>query len=141
MHQQFENEIYNIEDVKNVIIIKTNKGFKQKCNDNTIYISHFYGNPIDLMSSLPCKFGYLCFTILITILFYHWPPSPGPNLYFPALLSICVYRHWLIRTGNNKSQRLPILLLFLFWLSNSFVTVIVDRNETKDSSNKKQIHR
>ena len=38
--------------------------------------------------------------------------------------TICIYRSWLIRIGNNKSQRLCIMLLLLFLLSNSFVTVI-----------------
>ena len=31
------------------------------------------------------------------------------------------------------------MLLFLFLLSNSFVTVIVDKNETKGNLSKKQI--
>ena len=38
--------------------------------------------------------------------------------------SICIYRPWLIRVGNNKSQRLHIMLLFLFLLCNFFVTAI-----------------
>ena len=50
-------------------------------------------------------------------------------LCFPA--PICIYRPWLIRTGNNKSQSLDIMLLFLFLLSNLFVTLIIDRNEAK----------
>ena len=38
---------------------------------------------------------------------------------------------------NVWSQRLHITLLFLFLLSNSFVTVIINRNETKGNINKK----
>ena len=52
---------------------------------------------------------------------------------------------WLITIGNNKSQRLHIMLLFLFLLSRTFVKVIVDRNETKDHlsklTNNKQINK
>ena len=85
--------------------------------------------------------------------------APSPNLYLttpapefvfidhgPGFVfsiprpSICVYRPWLIRIGNNKSQSL-YMFLFLFLLFNSFVTVIVDRNETKDNLSKKQINR
>ena len=52
--------------------------------------------------------------------------DPGTQFVFTGCRpSIRIYRHWLIRTGNNKSQMLHILLLFLFLLSNSFVTVIV----------------
>ena len=49
-------------------------------------------------------------------------PGHDPNLYLPALVN---------QNGNNKSQLLHIVLLLLFLLSNSFATVIVDRNETK----------
>ena len=38
--------------------------------------------------------------------------------------SICIYQPWLIRIGNNKSQRLHIIILSSFLLSNSFVTSI-----------------
>ena len=59
-------------------------------------------------------------------------PSSGPNLYlagsalicmyrsgpksvFTSLyLSICIYRPWLIRIGNNKSQRVHIMLVLFF---------------------------
>ena len=66
--------------------------------------------------------------------------GPGPILYlvapasiyiYPPRSSSCIYRHWLIRITSNKSQSLRIMLLSLFLLSNSFVTVLVDRNETK----------
>ena len=51
--------------------------------------------------------------------------DPGPQSVFARPQpSICIYRPCLIRLGNNKSQRLYIMLLFLLLLSNSFVTVI-----------------
>ena len=51
--------------------------------------------------------------------------SPGPqSVFLGPQPSICIYRPWLIRIGINKSQRLRIVLLFLFLESNSFVTVI-----------------
>ena len=53
---------------------------------------------------------------------------------------ICIYRSWLIRIRNNKSESLH-MFLFLFLLSNSFVMVNVDRNETKSNLSKKQIKR
>ena len=63
---------------------------------------------------------------------YIWQPrpqfvfsSPGPQFVLTGpqpLIRIC--RPWLIKAGNNKSQGLHIMLLFLFLLSNSFVTVI-----------------
>ena len=74
-------------------------------------------------------------------------PSPDPGLLLQFVFtgsgsqfvftgtrpSIRIYLPWLIRIGNtcNKSQRLHIMLLFLFLLSNFFVTLIVDRNKTK----------
>ena len=61
-------------------------------------------------------------------------PWPWP----PALAEICVYRPWTMRIGNNKCQSLDIMLLFLFLLSNPFVMVIADRNETKGNFSKKQ---
>ena len=68
--------------------------------------------------------------------------SPGSQFVFTdPRFSIRIYRPWLIRIGNNKSQRLQIMLLFLFLLSNSFVTVIVGRNEAKGNLSKKQINR
>ena len=91
--------------------------------------------------------GYLCFL----------EPGPGhsaslgpsSNLYLTTLApihislsrpSIFIYRPWLIKIENNKSQRLYIMLLFLFLLSNSFVTVIPDINE-KSNLSEKQINR
>ena len=51
---------------------------------------------------------------------FYWP---RPSVYiYPAM----VY----MRKGNNKIQSLDIVLLFLF-MSNPFVTVVVDWNETK----------
>ena len=55
----------------------------------------------------------------------------GPQSVFTSLyLSICIYWPWLIRIGNNKSQRVHIMLVFFFFFlpSNSFVTVSLDRN-------------
>ena len=52
--------------------------------------------------------------------------------------SICIYQPWLIRI-RNKSQRLHIMLPFLFLLSDSFVTLIVDRNETKGNLRKNRL--
>ena len=49
---------------------------------------------------------------------------------------IRIYQPWLIRIGRNKNQRLHKILLFLFLLSNSFVTVIVDKNETEGNLSK-----
>ena len=49
---------------------------------------------------------------------------------------IRIYQPWLIRIERNKSQRLHKILLFLFLLSNSFVTVIVDKNETEGNLSK-----
>ena len=67
-------------------------------------------------------------------------PRPRPQFLFTGLClqfvftgprsSIRIYSPWLIRSGNNKRQSLH-MLLFLFLLSNYFVTVIVDRNERK----------
>ena len=54
--------------------------------------------------------------------------------------SIRIYRPWLTRTEIIKSQRLHIMSLLLFMLSNSFVTVIADKNEKKRGNiSKKQI--
>ena len=51
--------------------------------------------------------------------------SPGPqSVFVRPNPSICIYQTWLIRIGNNKSQRFHVMLLFLFLLSGSFVTVI-----------------
>ena len=80
--------------------------------------------------------------------------SPGPNGYLatPVLnfyisapgSQFAFTGPWLIVIGNNKSQKLHIMLLFLFLLCHSFVVVIVDRNETKDNlsklTNNKQIN-
>ena len=52
------------------------------------------------------------------------------NLYLPVPALNC-----------NKSQRWRILLLSLFLLSNSCVTVIVDRNGGKSNLSKKQINK
>ena len=65
---------------------------------------------------------------------------PAPICIYRSRSWIRIYRHWLIRTGNNKSQRLYTLLLFLVLLPNSFVTVIVDRSETKGNLGKKQMN-
>ena len=67
-------------------------------------------------------FGYLCF------------PAPGPNLYLAAL-ALQLYLPALARIENNKSQRLHSMLLSLF------LTVIVDRSETKSNLSKKQINK
>ena len=64
--------------------------------------------------------------------FVHIRPDPqfvftsrGPKSAFVCPQpTICIYQTWLIRKGNNKSQRFHIMLLFLFLLSNSFVSVI-----------------
>ena len=54
--------------------------------------------------------------------------------------SIRIYRPWLTRTEIIKSQRLHIMSLLLFMLSNSFITVIADKNEKKRGNiSKKQI--
>ena len=53
---------------------------------------------------------------------------PALNSHLPALTNY---------NRNNKSQKL-YMLLFLSLLSNSFVTVIVDRNEIKGNVSKKQ---
>ena len=54
-------------------------------------------------------------------------PSPNPQSIFTNLYpSDCIYRLWLIRIGNNKIQRVHIMLVFLFLLPNSFVTVKLD---------------
>ena len=81
--------------------------------------------------------AFLCF--LVPIFFWWHRPrfvhirpsfqfvftSPGPKSVFVCpQLTICIYQNWLIRIGNNKSQRFHIMLLFLFLQSNSFVTVI-----------------
>ena len=51
--------------------------------------------------------------------------SSGPQSVFVSPQpSICIYWPWLIRIRIIKSQRLHIMLLYLFLLSNSFVTVI-----------------
>ena len=72
--------------------------------------------------------------------------APGPNLYLTAPAPICfyrrwtsscIYRSWLIRIGNNARQRLPVMLLLLFLLSNFTVTVIIGKNETKSNLSKK----
>ena len=80
---------------------------------------------------------------------------PGPSVYL-ATAALNFYLSapgfqfvftspFLITIGNNKSQRLHIMLIFLFLLSNSFVAVIVDRNDTKDHlsklTNVKQINK
>ena len=52
--------------------------------------------------------------------------EPGPNLYLTIPGPIYIERPRLITIGNNKTQRLCIMLLFLFSLPNSFITVIVD---------------
>ena len=67
--------------------------------------------------------------------------DPGPGFVFSSPRpSICIYRPWLIGIGNSKSQSL-YMFLFLFLLFNSFVTVIVNRSETKNNLSKKQINR
>ena len=65
-----------------------------------------------------------------------WPFSgPSPEFVFTDIQSsICMYWAWLIRTGNNKSQRLHIMLLFLF-----LITVIVYRYETSKEQIKKKL--
>ena len=51
--------------------------------------------------------------------------SPAPqSVFVRPQPSICTYQTWLIGIGNNKIQRFHVMLLFLFLLSNSFVTVI-----------------
>ena len=65
---------------------------------------------------------------------------PGPNLYLPTL-ALNLYLLALARIGNNKSQSLDVMLLFLYLLSNPYVTVIVDRNEIKSNLSKKQINK
>ena len=53
--------------------------------------------------------------------------DPGASLHLPAsLFSLCILR---------------IVLLSLLMLSNSFVMVIVDKNETKCKLSKKQINK
>ena len=71
---------------------------------------------------------YLCFPDLRPQFVFSGPGPQG-----------CIYRPWLIRIGNNKSQSLRVILLSLFLMSNSFVTVIVDRNETKSNFSKNHI--
>ena len=71
--------------------------------------------------------GYLCF------------PNPGlgpnPRSQFvfdgPGLSGV----------RDNKSQRLPIMLLSLFLLRISFVKVIVYRSETKNNLSKKRTNK
>ena len=74
--------------------------------------------------------------------------APGPNLYLTAPAPICfyrlwtsscIYRPWLIRIGNNASQRLPVMSLLLFLLSNFTVTVIIGKNKTKSNLSKKRL--
>ena len=44
-----------------------------------------------------------------------WMYRSGPKSVFTSLyLSICIYRPWLIRIGNNKSQRVHIMLVLFF---------------------------
>ena len=51
--------------------------------------------------------------------------GPRPQFIFTVPgSSIHIYRSWLIRIENNKSQRLHIMLISLFLLSNSFVTKV-----------------
>ena len=87
--------------------------------------------------SLALDFGLnLYFTIPPLFVF----DGPSPQFAFTgsghlfvftsAKLSICIYRPWLVRLENDKSQMLHKMLYF-FLLSNSFVTVIIDRNEAK----------
>ena len=73
-----------------------------------------------------------------------WPTAPiciwrsPPQFVFSGHRpTIRIYRSWLIIIGNNKIQRLHIMWLLLFLLSNSFITVIVERNETKGNLGKK----
>ena len=78
---------------------------------------------------------------------WSWP-LPRPQIVFtgpcPQFVfigprpSIRIYWHRLIRIGNNKSQRLH-MLLFLFLLSNFFATAIVDRKETKGNLSKNRL--
>ena len=68
-------------------------------------------------------------------------PSPGSNLYLRVPTPIFIYQLWLIRITNGKSQRLDTMLIFLFFLFNPSVTVIVDRNEAKGNLSKKQIYK
>ena len=65
--------------------------------------------------------------------------STSPICIYQPRPLICIYPPWLIRMGNNKSQSLDIMLLFLFLLFNSFVTVIIDRNETKGNLSKTKL--
>ena len=57
-------------------------------------------------------------------------PLAQISIYRPRSL-ISIYQSWLIRIGNDKSQILDTMLLFLFLLSNPFVVVIVDRINMK----------
>ena len=51
--------------------------------------------------------------------------GPSPNLYLATPAGNCIYQPWLVRIRNNKRQRLHVMSLSLF------LTVIVERNETK----------
>ena len=83
---------------------------------------------------MPVTLGYLCLPA----------PGPGPdsspNLYLTTWPPICIYRPWLIRIRNNKSKVAYNVAIFIL-LSNSFVTVIVDRNETKNNLSKNQVNK
>ena len=70
-------------------------------------------------------------------------PWPWPRLKFvySGLGLQVVFTRPGYRTGNNKSQGFHIMSLSLFLLSEAFVTVIVDRNETKSNLSKKQIRK
>ena len=64
-------------------------------------------------------------------------PSPSPNLYLLAL----VLNLYLLAPALNSHLPVAYNVLFLFLLSNSFVTLIVDKNEAKGNISKKQINR
>ena len=69
-------------------------------------------------------------------------PIPNPQSVFTNLYpSDCIYRPWPIRIGNNKIQRVHIMLVFLFLLPSSFVTVKLDRIKTKCNLSKKQTNK
>ena len=68
-------------------------------------------------------------------------PVSALNLYLPGPSLQCIYRPWLIKIENSKSQWLHIVLLFLFLLPDSVVTVIVDRNKIKGHLSKKQVNK
>ena len=64
--------------------------------------------------------------------------APAPICFYRLWTSSCIYRPWLIRIGNSASQRLPVMLLLWFLLSNFTVTVIIGKNETKSNLSKKR---